>query len=380
MDFRLWLESIDSIDKKIDQIKLIINTNDYTTIPQKLADLGIEFSSGALNRYKNLDSGTGSKLTSAIYEFLAHVDPPVSTTFDPDLKNKIATVANKIKTDFGFNFGTTSNFGWFFFKVTNPDGSENPQSRSLEKLHFKINPDNLNQIYDLAAIIKKNPQFFSEFKVHNDMEKMMKTDENSFVLRRDNFIAFLSDAGAKEIENVKKLFAGINFEVGQDYYDPKSNLSLSHTETKSIELALEMLKKHPNFKPGSNRYFQILQGTYIKSKFGIDVFNIAPPAPPDKLVIQGEKGEETFDNNRIWGREDIKKILPEDKANFFSISQFDIRKSNQGWFLWPMPKLSNQTIINGKVLTTPTKLNVNDKIGLQGKTGKQIVPFTVKTV
>jgi hypothetical protein len=69
-----------------------------------------------------------------------------------------------------------------------------------------------------------------------------------------------------------------------------------------------------------------------------------------------------------------------DVAQYFSDVQFRIQKASNGWYLIPNNTAVNQTIINGSVVRGATRININDQIGIIGKSGRQIMPLKATSV
>lgn len=381
MYFKLWLENIETLEEKSKLLMDIIDNNDYMTAAKKFIELGVDLDPIYLRNLEKLDHVIGHKISEAIYKFWAY--DKNDTYNDPNLVDKIAAIGHQIKSSHpNLVFSDDAeNASWAFFTIVNPDRSINKRADSADKLYIKVKPENLNQILDIANIIASNPSFFYQWKFYAD---------EKFSSRRDNVVIFLSQAGVKNIENTKKLFSKYKLDSGFDWRSPINpnprTGTLTGTDQAALKVVLRLLQKHPDFNEDKIQLtFKRSEQIFIKSLLASIPKSQTVPNPsnnyiPKEIGLRGDKNQLAFKVNGDYGGRNLRLILSPEIAKFFSEPQFRLEKTPTGWMIKPMPNTTNKTIVNGKIVANPVKINVNDKIGIQGQSGKQVVPITVTAV
>jgi hypothetical protein len=105
------------------------------------------------------------------------------------------------------------------------------------------------------------------------------------------------------------------------------------------------------------------------------------PSPLTRLELVSESGKSLNFGVRTEVGKHLCRPLGED-ARFFAVEQFVVERTDDGtWLVSPDATATNQTILNGKALTAPEKLNEGDELGV-GNEAKGIVklPLSVRIV
>jgi hypothetical protein len=378
MRFKIWLENMESaedITKKFSDI--ILASPNYQMAIANLLKMGIKPNFDT-NRY----SGLGHKWSELFYGAIA--GDKGSQGGDPDMDRALSNLNSQILA-LGFN-GLDAIEPFYFFGIPGykPDGAKS-------KIHIKIPSDKLNLALELAKFIKQNSSYVRQFK--------FSAFGNSFNSRRDNFIIYLSKSGEENLNQVRQSISqlGLPTDVGEDFKG-KNGSSLSQTQLVSLRLAA-MLVNRPNgpqptspsashwqttekefllSDPVGSRYLKQEAPTSSSPTSGPASDN-SQPYQPKTLVLSSAGRPLTINVDTKIGKYSLQQSLG-DAAQYFSDMQFDLRKSNDGWYLSPNTTAINRTIINGAVVTKPTRIKINDQIGVVGKSGRQIVPLKITSV
>jgi hypothetical protein len=100
---------------------------------------------------------------------------------------------------------------------------------------------------------------------------------------------------------------------------------------------------------------------------------------PKMLVLSSRGRTININVNTQIGKNSLEQSIGDD-AKYFSSNQFSVKKEKDGWYLVPSTSAINQTIVNGSVISSSTKIQLKDQIGIVGKSGKQVMPLTVTGV
>lgn len=367
MNFTLWLENIESLDDMIKQIQDIINNNNYENAI-KLLKSKFQFEYSPSNSLAQ----KGRQFANQFYEVLSGKKKERSS--DPKLDEQLKQLANKIQNELNLKLKEIDwNNPWYNFDViqTNGDNAGKKAKISDQKLHFKVLPDNLNQVFQIAQIINNNRSRFHEFKMSQSSE--------SFAGRRDNMVAYLSIDGAQDLDNTRKLFGNIQHEVGKDFYWKDATGKLyptSHTETKSLDLALLLLQKHPDYdgNPSNNKYgFYPREKAYLLQKAETPTTKTPPSTQPTvekgKILITPKQGKPTvLALNAIMGA----LTWPSNQKQFLAQQQFQLNKVGNNWQIVPLPA-KNATFLNDQPINKPTLLQNGDVIAVGNPETKRTV-------
>jgi serine/threonine protein kinase len=142
------------------------------------------------------------------------------------------------------------------------------------------------------------------------------------------------------------------------------------------KLIHRMLSPTATNRPTADEVHKVL----LPAKFGK---NPPPPPPPPPLPLPlppngpltlSLDGHEitaniSFTANRNWVKHQLKVG---DDARFWDIDkQFEFRRTSSGWELVPNVSAANDTVINDKKVTSPTRLKLGDRVGV-GRAEKRI--------
>lgn len=297
---------------------------------------------------------------------------------NPELASKLDAINAKISS-MGFIPIFDPQGSWYFYGIKGykPDGAN-------KKIHIKIPNNNLELMLKLAELIQQNSINVRQFK--------FASKGSSFESRRDNFVIYLSKQGETNIaEFIKSINAlGLPTDTGEDFkgtYD-----SLSQTEIVSLRLAAILLSRPgiPKPKYAASSLWKITEKEFVESdpvasrylrqnQAGSETPPMQGGYQPKTLVLTSKGRPVTINIDTQLGKYSLQQSLG-DEAQYFSDSQFQIKKSNDGWYLIPSTGAVNQTIINGRPVSGNTRLSINDTIGIAGGSGKQIIPLRVSQV
>lgn len=383
MNFKIWLENIESaedITKKYSSI--ILSSSTYQDAVQNLSKVGV-----AADFDANRHSGLGHKWKEVFYKVITGDQGGgiLTPEKNPELASKLQNLASNVSS-MGFP-SIDSNEPWYFFGIEGykSDGAN-------KKLHIKIPVDKLNLALKLAEFIKQNSANVRQFK--------FASKGSSFESRRDNFVIYLSKQGEANIgEFAKGINAlGLATDTGEDFKGDHGS-SLSQTELVSLRLAAMLVSRPGNPEPkfANSSHWQVTEKKFLESdpvgsKYLNNDSSASSPATtapkssqpqeyqPKTLVLSGAGGRPvTINIDTVIGKTVLRQSLG-DQAQYFSDPQFQIKKSNDGWYLVPNNTAVNKTIINGRPASGSVRINLRDRIGVVGKSGNQITPISVTSV
>jgi len=369
------MESAEDIFKRLSS--LILSASTYQGAIKSLSSAGVIPDFGT-DQYTQL----GHKWKDAFYGLISGDTGGgmFMPETNPDLASKLYTIANRIKS-VGFDVIDDPQGSWYFFQIEGykPDGAK-------KKIHVKIPADNLEYAVKLAELIKQNLVNVRQFK--------FAAKGNSFESRRDNFVIYLSKQGESNSEDFIKAIKslGLSTDVGEDFKGSTGN-SLSQTELVSLRLSAILLSKpgipRPNFagqKLWKDTEQEFLMSDPVASPYLKGTGQ--PPATqasggvqdyqPKTLTLYGGNRPLSINIDTQIGKPVLQSLG--DVAQYFSDVQFRIQKASNGWYLIPNNTAVNQTIINGSVVRGATRININDQIGIIGKSGRQIMPLKATSV
>lgn len=374
MRFRLWLENMESAEDIFKRLSsLILAAYSYQDAIKSLSSVGI-VPNFDVNRHAVL----GHKWSETFYNNIAGGEGNEKQNLELD--NQLASLNSQI-TSLGFTpLDSTDPFYFFAIPGYKPDGAKN-------KIHIKIPTDKINLLLELAKIIKQNSNFVRQFK--------FSAFGGGFETRRDNFIVYLSKLGEKNIDELRQKisFLGLSTDVGQDFKGGHG-VSLSQTQLISLRLAAILVNKPGSPAPTSpsSKHWQTTEQEFLMSDPVASPYikgDKQPPATPSNtgfqdyqpktLVLSGGNRPLTINVDTQIGKPVLGSSLGP-IAQYFSDIQFRIEKANNGWYLIPNTTAVNQTIINGSVVRGATRININDQIGIIGKSGRQIMPLKATNV
>lgn len=361
------MESAEDIFQRLSSLILAAPT--YQAAIQSLSNAGI-----IPNFDTNRHAVLGHKWSEAFYNSIA--GDKGNEKQNPELDNQLASFNSQIKS-LGFTpLDSTDPFYFFAIPGYRPDGAKN-------KIHIKIPTDKINLLLELVKIIKQNSNYVRQFK--------FSAFGGGFETRRDNFIIYLSKLGEENINELRQNISqlGLSTDVGQDFKG-EHGVSLSQTQLVSLRLAAILVNKPgspaPKF-PSSNHWQRTEQefllsdpvaSRYIKGETQQSVDRAPQDYQPKTLVLSGGNRPLTINVDTQIGKYVLQSLG--DAAQYFSDVQFKIQKANNGWYLVPNNTAVNKTVVNGSVVGSPTKVQINDQIGIVGKSGRQIMPLKVTSV
>jgi hypothetical protein len=258
--FKVWLENINSLDGKYNEILGVINNSiDYDSAVKSLVQ---KYKLNSVFFGDSKRKPNGKSISDQFYQILKSADMPAEAppNFEKNYENLVQQLTSLQNVR---HFVDHSN-PWNFYIVNFKDGK--PRQKSNYKMQFRFLPNELSKILDIAKIIldDKNKGLFNQFKIPFDIK--------SFLNRRDNFIIYLSVDAIKNIEFIKQLFGAYNYEMNQDFvFQDKfgKKFDRSYTDTKALELGHELTKKHPMYNPKNLSdigFSQLADAAFLKSK------------------------------------------------------------------------------------------------------------------
>jgi hypothetical protein len=378
MRFKLWLENMESAEDIFKRLSsLILAAPTYQAAIKSLSGAGI-----VPNFDTNRHAILGHKWSETFYNNIA--GDKGNEKQNPELDRQIASLNSQIAS-LGFTpLDSTDPFYFFAIPGYKPDGAKN-------KIHIKIPTDKINLLLELAKIIKQNSNFVRQFK--------FSAFGGGFETRRDNFIVYLSKLGEENIDELRQKISrlGLSTDVGQDFKGGHG-VSLSQTQLISLRLAAILVSKpgSPAPKFASSNHWQKTEQEFLMSDPVASPYirgetqQPAGSAPqpvgsasqdyqPKTLVLSGGNRPLTINIDTQIGQPVLGSSLGP-LAQYFSNIQFRIQKASNGWYLIPNTTAVNQTIINGSVVRGATRININDQIGIIGKSGRQIMPLRATNV
>jgi len=372
MRFKIWLENMESAEDIFRRLSgLISSAPTYQAAIQGLSSAGIvpDFDT---NRHNVL----GHKWSETFYNNIT--GDKGNEKQNPALDNQLASLNSQI-TSLGFP-PVASHDPFYFFAIPGhrPDGAKN-------KIHVKIPKDKLNLLLDLVKIIKQNSNYVRQFK--------FSALGNGFETRRDNFIIYLSKLGEENTDELRQKISslGLSTDIGQDFKGKHNGLS--QTQLVSLRLAAILVGKPGSPAPTSpsSKHWQTTEeeflmsdpigSRYLKNR---ETPTTTPSSTasqdyqPKTLVLSGGNRPLTINVDTQIGKYVLQSLG--DTAQYFSDMQFRLQKANNGWYLIPNGTAVNKTIVNGSVVSSPTKVQINDQIGIVGKSGRQTMPLKVTNV
>lgn len=372
MDFKVWLENIESAEdimKKFSDI--ILSSSNYQEATQNLAKIGI-VADFDVNRH----GGLGHKWKDAIYRSVTGDEG--GGIFTPEKNPELASQLGKLNSQIasmGFK-SIDSSDPWYFFGIPGykSDGAN-------KKIHIKIPPDKLDLTLKLAEFIKQNSANVRQFK--------FASKGSSFESRRDNCVVYLSKQGESNIDSLRSGIQslGLSSDVGEDFKGERGS-SLSQTELLSLRLAAMLVSRKGSPQPtfANSSHWQTTEKEFLQSDpVGSKYLNDSSSSgssqgyQPKSLILSGEGRSMTININTTIGKNVLRQTIG-DEADYFSNPQFQIQKANDGWYLSTNNNAVNKTVVNGKQVSEPVRLSQNDKIGIVGKSGRQIIPLSITSV
>lgn len=374
MRFKLWLENMESAEDIFKRLSsLILSAHTYQAAIKSLSSAGI-----VPNFDTNRHAILGHKWSEAFYNNIT--GDKGNEKQNPELNNQLSSLNSQIAS-LGFTpLDSTDPFYFFAIPGYKPDGAKN-------KIHIKIPTDKINLLLELAKIIKQNSNFVRQFK--------FSAFGGGFETRRDNFIVYLSKLGEENIDELRQKISslGLSTDVGQDFKGGQG-VSLSQTQLISLRLAAILVNKPGSPAPTSpsSKHWQTTEQEFLMSDPVASPYikgDKQPPATPSNtsfqdyqpktLVLSGGNRPLTINVDTQIGKPVLGSSLGP-IAQYFSDIQFRIQKASNGWYLIPNTTAVNQTIINGSVVRGATRININDQIGIIGKSGRQIMPLKATNV
>ena len=104
-----------------------------------------------------------------------------------------------------------------------------------------------------------------------------------------------------------------------------------------------------------------------------------PPPTPTSKGLTLSVGEQSVSCNITTKLSKYSvRQFGEDSQYWDSDWQMTVEKREEGWFIIPNTAAKNETILNGKAISSPTQLSAGDEVGV-GRESKNIVklPLTV---
>ncbi len=377
MDFRLWIENIESaenITKKYSGV--ILSSPTYQEAIQNLNKNGV-IADFDVNKHASL----GHKWKEVFYKVITGDEGGGILTAEknPGLASKLNILASEISS-IGFP-EIHSPDPWYFFGIKG-----HKSDRANKKIHVKIPSDKLDSATRLAEFIKQNSTYVRQFK--------FASKGSSFESRRDNFVIYLSRQGEENIQDFIKGINGLGLatDTGEDFKGDHGS-SLSQTELVSLRLAAMLVSRpgSPQPKFANSSHWQITEKKFLETdSIGSKYLNSKEETPsvapqnnqgyqPKTLVLSSTGKPLKININTAIGKSVLKQSVGEE-SQYFSDPQFQINKTNDGWHLIPNNAAVNKTVVNGKIASGQVRLNLNDRIGIVGKSGKQITPISVTSV
>lgn len=367
MNFKIWLENIESAEDIFNKYsRIILSSPNYQSAIQNLEKEGIK-----PNFDTSRHGGLGHKWAEVFYQNIA----AEGGEENPELDSQLANLNSQI-ISMGFK-SLDSTDPFYFFGIPNykPDGAK-------QKIHVKIPTDKLNLLLELVKLIKEKINYVRQFK--------FSAFGKGFQTRRDNFIIYLSKTGEQNVNELRQQISslGLSTDVGVDYKG-ESGWGLSQTQLVSLRLAAILVTRSgsppPKFQNSSHWQTtekEFLLSDPIGSKYISNEKTTQSDSQdyqPKTLILSGGSRPININIDTQIGKYGLQQSLG-NNAQYFSNPQFQIKKSNNGWFLIPNNNAVNKTIINGSLVSNNTKLQINDKIGVIGKSGNKIMPLVVTGV
>jgi len=383
MRFKIWLENMESAEDIFKRLSsLILSAPTYQDAIKNLSSAGV-IPNFKTDQYTQL----GHNWKDAFYNLISGDTSRgmFMPETNPELASKLYTIANRIKS-MGFDVTNDTEGSWYFFEIEGykPDDAK-------KKIHVKIPPSNLEYAVNLAEFIKQNSANFRKFK--------FAAKGGSFESRRDNFVIYLSKQGESKIGELTKGInvLGLATDTGEDFTGSTGN-KLSQTELVSLRLSAILLSKpgipRPNFVTTKLRLWKDTELEFLmsdpvaspylsghgQSKTSQNPQSTSQEYSPKTLTIATNGGPININIDATIGAIRLKQYLGQEVSQYFSNPQMLFKKSKDGWYITPVATAVNKTILNGTLLSSPTKIKINDQIGIVGKSGRQITPLRVTSV
>jgi hypothetical protein len=374
MRFKLWLENMESAEDIFKRLSsLILSAPTYQSAIKNLSSAGI-IPNFDTNRHAIL----GHKWSETFYNNIAA--DKGNEKQNSELDNQLGSANSQI-TSLGFTpLDSTDPFYFFGIPGYRADGAKS-------KIHIKVPADRVSLLLELAKIIKQNSNYVRQFK--------FSAFGGGFETRRDNFIIYLSKNGEENINELRQKISslGLSTDVGQDFKG-EHGVSLSQTQLISLRLATILVSRpgSPAPKFASSSHWQKTEEEFLLSDpiaspylRGKEEQQTATPTntgsqdyQPKTLTLYGGNRPLTINVDTQIGKPVLQSLG--DVAQYFSDVQFKVQRANNGWYLIPNNTAVNQTTINGFMVRDATRININDQIGIVGKSGRQITPLRVTSV
>jgi len=379
MKFKIWiLENMESGEDIFRHLSSIISSApDYKIAIQNLSKIGV-VTPRQVDQYSQL----GHRWSESFYEWIT--GDKGHDKRNPELDKKLANLNSQILS-LGFpGLEPDQRDAFYFFGIPGykPDGAK-------LKIHVKIPAERAELLLDLAHIIKNNLSYVRQFK--------FSELGGGFESRRDNFIIYLSKQGEENINDlIQKISSlGLSTDIGEDFKGKSGKLS--QTQLLSLRLAAILVSKSgsPEPKYSTSSHWNIIEKEFLSSdpigsRYLVDSKTTDSMTTNSKTKISTDYQPKTLEmstkNKPLGmnidtkvGRYLLKGFIGDD-AKYFSDKQFEVKKYPNGWYLIPDLSATNKTTINGSIANGATKININDLIGVVGKSGKQIVPLRVTSV
>jgi len=374
MRFKLWLENMESAEDIFKRLSsLILSAPTYQSAIKNLSSTGI-IPNFDTNRHAIL----GHKWSETFYNNIA--GDKGNEKQNPELDSQLGSANSQIAS-LGFTpLDSADPFYFFGIPGYKADGAKS-------KIHIKIPTDGVNLLLELAKIIKQNSNYVRQFK--------FSAFGGGFETRRDNFIIYLSKNGEENINELRQKISslGLSTDIGQDFKG-ENGVGLSQTQLISLRLAAILVSRpgSPAPKFASSSHWQKTEKEFLLSDpiaspylRGKEEQPTATPTntgsqdyQPKTLTLYGGNRPLTINVDTQIGKPVLQSLG--DVAQYFSDVQFKVQRANNGWYLIPNNTAVNQTTLNGSMVRGATRININDQIGIVGKSGRQITPLRVTSV